>query len=172
MSHEATSLVKSRAFGSVSVKAVALVLADYCDAEWSAFVGQDRLAWEAEVSPRTVRRILVQLEGAGLVTRHARYRSGHRTSDLIRLVPDAINALPARLSGTEFIPANGGSIPATGDVHTGQSLARESLEEPSDTNRVCGLCDGVKFTFDAAGAATPCACHPKRKLRKIRGGAA
>lgn len=171
MSHEAVTLVKSRAFGSVSAKAVALVLADYCDAEWSCFVGQERLAWEAEVSPRTVRRILQQLERDGLVTRHARYREGHRTSDLIRVVPKAVAALPARLAAMDFIPANGSVIPANGDIHTGHSLAGEpSVDEPSDKNRGCAICDGVKFTFNAEGHAVPCICkttlalaHPRRR---------
>jgi hypothetical protein len=166
VSHEAVTLVKSRAFGSVSAKAVALVLADYCDAEWSCYVGQERLAWEAEVGARTVRRILQQLERAGLLVRRARYRDGHRTSDLIVLLPDAIGALPARLAAMPFIPATGDVIPANGRVHTGQSLAGEPLvEEPSEKNRGrCEVCKGDRFTFNEDGAAVPCLlCHPLRK---------
>ena len=165
MSHEAVTLVKSRSFGSVSAKAVALVLADYCDAEWSCYVGQERLAWEAEVGARTVRRILQQLERDGLIARRPRYREGHRTSDLIAMVPAAIEALPARLAGMAFIPATGDVIPANGDIHTGQSLAGESLEvEPSDKNRGCKVCGDAKFTFADDGSAIPCLiCHPKRR---------
>lgn len=167
MSHEAVTLVKSRAFGSVSAKAVALVLADYCDAEWSCYVGQERLAWEAEVGARTVRRILQQLERSKLIARRARYRDGHRTSDLIVLLPEAIGALPARMAAMAFIPATDDVIPANGDIHTGQSLAGEpSVEEPSEKNRggTCEACKGVKFTFDDTGAAVPCVlCHPRRR---------
>ncbi len=165
MSHEAVTLVKSRSFGSVSAKAVALVLADYCDAEWSCYVGQERLAWEAEVGARTVRRILQQLERAGLIARRPRYRDGHRTSDLIVLVKGAVENLPARLAGTAFIPATDDVIPANGDIHTGQSLAGEpSVQEPSDENRGCEVCKGVKFTLDSDGSAIPCIlCHPKRR---------
>ena len=162
MSHEAVTLVKSRAFGSVSAKAVALVLADYCDAEWSCYVGQERLAWEAEVGTRTARRILQQLERSGLIARRPRYRDGHRTSDLIVLLHKAIEALPARLAAMDLIPATERFIPANERVHTGQSLAGEpSVEEPSDTNRGrCPVCDGDRFTFDASGTAHPCAlCH-------------
>jgi hypothetical protein len=172
MSHEAVTLVKSRAFGSVSVKAVALVLADYCDAEWSCFVGQERLAWEAEVGARTARRILAQMQSSGLIARRPRYRDGHRTSDLIVLIPDAIEALPARLAAMDVIPATGDSIPANGRVHTGQSLAGEPLvEEPSDKNRDrCEVCKGDKFTWADDGAAIPCVmCHA---LRKRQDGAA
>lgn len=165
MSHEAVTLVKSRSFGSVSAKAVALVLADYCDAEWSCYVGQERLAWEAEVGERSARRILQQLERKGLIVRRARYRDGHRTSDLIVLIHSAIEALPARLAGMGFIPATESFIPANGDIHTGQSLAGESLEvEPSDKNRGCKVCGDAKFTFADDGSAIPCLlCHPKRR---------
>jgi DNA-binding MarR family transcriptional regulator len=172
VSHEAVTLVKSRAFGSVSTKAVALVLADYCDAEWSCYVGQERLAWEAEVGTRTARRILQQLERSGLIARRPRYRAGHRTSDLIVLLPKAIEALPARLAAMGFIPATDDLIPANERVHTGQSLAGEPLvEEPSEKNRGdrCEACGGDLFTFDDAGTAIPCLlCHPLRARRKSR----
>jgi len=166
MSHEAVTLVKSRAFGSVSAKAVALVLADYCDAEWSCYVGQERLAWEAEVGARTVRRILQNLEGDGLITRKARYKAGHRTSDRIFLCPQAIQSLPARLAAlSEVKAANERFIPATGDIHTGQSLAGESLvSEPLDKNRggVCIGCEGTRRTVDDDGFVAPCPICSKR----------
>ena len=167
MSHEAVTLVKSRAFGSVSAKAVALVLADYCDAEWSCYVGQERLAWEAEVGARTVRRILQQLERSGLIARKARYQAGHRTSDRIFLRPEVIHNLPARMAAlSEVKPATGVLIPANGRVHTGQSLAGESLEEePSDKNRggMCIGCEGTGRTIDDAGFVAPCAICRKKK---------
>lgn len=131
MSMTATSLVKSRTFGSTSRKAVALVLADYCDEAWSCFVGQATLAFEAEVGERTVRRILADLEKEGLIRRERRSSTGgHRTSDRTFLVVDAIRGLPARVAGG--LPATDDRLPATDDSPTGQSLAGEPKEEPSD----------------------------------------
>jgi hypothetical protein len=88
------------------------------------------------------------------------------------LIPDAIEALPARLAAMDVISANGDSIPANERVHTGQSLAGEPLvEEPSEKNRGdrCEACGGDLFTFDDAGTAIPCLlCHPLRARRKSR----
>src|SRR5690606_16715697 len=142
MAHDATTLVKSRRFGSTSVKALMLVLADYADTEWSCFVGQRRLAFEAEVGERTVRRILADLEARGMIRRHRRVgEGGFRTSDRIVLVGEAIRSLPAMVAGDgsapdlpatgDRLPAIDDRLPATGDRPTGQSLAGEPLEEPS-----------------------------------------
>lgn len=147
MSHTATTLVKSRSFGNVSRKAVVLVLADYCDAEWSCFVGQERLAWESETSERTARRILAEFEKCGLITRRPRYDlTGRRTSDRIHLVPEMIMRLPVRMAGDT--PDIDGSLPATGDTTTGQSLAGESLEEPSVDEPSGSSRDVVEMSFE------------------------
>jgi hypothetical protein len=131
VSVQALTLIKSRVFGGVSEKAVALVLADYADDAWSCFPSQARIAAEAEVGERTVRRILAAFADRGLACREARYKDGHRTSDRIYLYPDAIEELPATVAATS-IPANGASIPANHDSHTGQALAGEPLVEPSE----------------------------------------
>lgn len=101
MSTDAITLVKSRRVGSPTTKAVLFVLADYADAEWSSFVGQKRLAAETELTDRTVRTALAELEGRGLIVRQSRHRSdGTRTSDRIVLRSDAIGELPEARSAT------------------------------------------------------------------------
>lgn len=128
MSTDAITLVKSRCIGSVTAKSVLFVLADYADAEWSSFVGQKRLAAEAEVGERSVRRLLAELEGRGLIRRERRYREdGYRTSDRTVLVVDAIASLPATVAAK--------TLPATDDTLTGQGLAaQEPPVEPREPN--------------------------------------
>jgi hypothetical protein len=135
VSVEVINAVRSRRFGSVRHKAVIYVLADYCDAHWTCFVGQARLAAEAEVSERTVRTILAELETAGIIRREARYLGFQgRTSDRIHLVRDAIDALPATAAGSgdlpaspADLPASSAPLPATRDRSTGKALAGEPL---------------------------------------------
>lgn len=99
MSNHALSLVKSRTFGSTVRKAIALVLADYADAEWSTFAGQKLIAAEAETTDRTVRTVLADFEEQGLISREQRRRDdGYRTSDRIVMNADAIEALPEAAS--------------------------------------------------------------------------
>lgn len=65
-----------------------IALADYADADWSCFPGQDRLARQACVSRRQMVRVLAQLEERGLIRREARFRGdGKRSSDRFILVP-------------------------------------------------------------------------------------
>lgn len=144
MSTQAVSLVKSRTFGSAATKAILFVLADYADSEWSSFASQRRIAAEAEVSERTVRRTLADLEASGIIRRERRHRKdGTRTSDRLLLVPDVIQSLPASLSASddEGLPATVSattgqprpSLPATVSEPTGQALAaHEPSVEPSE----------------------------------------
>ena len=78
MSTQAVTAVKAHTIGSTAAKAILLVLADYADSEWSSFASQKRLAAEAEVGERTVRRILSDLENVGVVKRERRNRSDGR----------------------------------------------------------------------------------------------
>jgi len=133
MSVEAIACVKRHAFGSVSAKAVMLVLADYSDAQWSCFVGQHRLAWEAEVSLSTVQRLLKNFEAAGLVERDKRYGGMRgRTSDRTRLVREAIEHLPVMVTDRSDDDADlhvtSADLHVTDDVSTRQALTREPSE--------------------------------------------
>ena len=118
MSTQAINLVKSHTVGSPTAKVVLLILADYADADWSAFASQKRIAAEAEVSERTVRRTLTDLVEMGILRRERRHRTdGSRTSDRLVLVADEISRLPATLSGS-----GSGNLPATLSEPTGHSV--------------------------------------------------
>ena len=136
MAHDSTNLVKGRLFGSVTRKAVMLVLADYTDAEWSTFVGQKRAAAEAEVSERTVRSVLAAFEDEGLITRTHRGREGDRggrTSDRIQLHREAIQQLPVAFAGksgneaadTDSLPESDAIQAATAAPSNGKAIAGE-----------------------------------------------
>jgi len=89
-------LVRDRQFGSVRRKAVMLVLALRSDGAWSTWVGQKRIASEADVPRRTLFEVLNDLEDAGLIAREQRYGGVRgRTTDRIVLVREAIERLPA-----------------------------------------------------------------------------
>ena len=128
MSSTALNWAKSISVGSANRKAVLLILADYCDEEWSCFPSQKRIAEEAEVGERTVRRILAEWEQEGVIRRERRpSKDGSgRSSDRIFIQPAA---LAARNEGVLALQAATGAVqPANGDSSTGQGLAREPLE--------------------------------------------
>lgn len=125
MSSEALNWAKSVSVGGPAKKAVLLVLADYADHEWSCFPSQAKIAEQAEVGERTVRRILAEWEQTGLIRRaHRLAVDGRgRTSDRIYLQPATV----AGWSGVDQ-PAKSADQPATDDRPTGQALAGEPLE--------------------------------------------
>lgn len=135
MSSTALNWAKNVTVGSAAKKAVLLVLADYCDEEWSCFPSQARIAEEAEVGERTVRRILAEWQEQGLIRRERRpSKDGSgRSSDRIYVQPAT---LAARNDGRlGFQAATGAVQPATGDSSTGQALADEPLgnhQEPQE----------------------------------------
>jgi hypothetical protein len=122
---------------STTHKVVLLVLANYADDDGGCFPGQARIARQTVLSERGVRKVLAELEAAGLIRREHRYREGQggRTSDRIYLALDGNAAPGAAISG--------GGIPAPQRGHTGTSprtipapgagheLSVEPLEEPS-----------------------------------------
>lgn len=102
MARDVAAPVTSRRFGSSSRKAVMMVLAEWCDVDWSTVCGQPRIAAESELSIRTVRDVLKELEAEGLISREKRYReNGYRTSDRTRLNKEKILALPAAFAGSD-----------------------------------------------------------------------
>ncbi|HEX7099634.1 MAG TPA: helix-turn-helix domain-containing protein [Acidimicrobiia bacterium] len=96
MSIQALNLVLERQVGSATKKSVLLCLANHADSDWATFVGQDRIAAQTELSVRTVRKALAELEEEGLIARRIRHRSTGRgrTSDYTTLMVAAIQALP------------------------------------------------------------------------------
>jgi DNA-binding MarR family transcriptional regulator len=108
-------LVRSRRFGSATRKQIASLLADHChNQDWVCWLSQERLAAEAELTERTVRKVLAELEAEGLIRRQHRYStdSGERMSDYIWLIQEAIEALPP--TGTSFRKCDDPGTPTTG----------------------------------------------------------
>lgn len=67
-------------------KLVLLLLAHYSDKDMTCYPGQTRLADQAGMSDRNVRRAVSELEAKGLIYRQKRFRKdGTRTSDLYHL---------------------------------------------------------------------------------------
>lgn len=122
MSWQALNWATAVEVGDSTRKLVLLLLANYAGMDDGVcFPSQRRLAREAEVSERTIRRVLGRLEDDGLIERRRRHRTsdGTRTTDLIRL------CLPVNLA------ARADRLPDTGDRPTGQALAaHEPLLEP------------------------------------------
>jgi hypothetical protein len=116
VSYQATTWAVTQRAGSPGHKAVLMSLANRAGVEsWACLASQKDLAAETEQSERTVRRQLVDLETAGLIQRHARYRGGHRAWDHYQLCPQA-NRSDRPVS--DFIPDNC-------DVHTGHGWPRD-----------------------------------------------
>lgn len=87
MSLTFTRLVAKRARGlTPKANAVLRILADRADAKGRSFPSQERLAEDADLSPRSVWAALKELEESGWITREKRQRrDGSRTSDLITI---------------------------------------------------------------------------------------
>lgn len=150
MSRDVAALVLSRRFGSVTRKAVALVLGDHAsiqdDGRISTIVGQKRIASEAEVSERTVRNILSEFESEGLISRETRMRAHGRgrTSDRIVIHRPALSDLPEAVAGKssdqpatdddqpEAPSGKSHDQPETGARPTGKAIAGE---EPSENRK-------------------------------------
>lgn len=122
MSIQALAWARTVTTGTSNRKLVLWVLADYADEAWSCYPGQKRIAAETELGERTVRRVLAELETAGLITRQERRRDdGYRTSDRIVLQPGAISpANPAadpepHRPTTTVSPANPAGQESSGD---------------------------------------------------------
>lgn len=151
MSTDAITAVKQRTIGSATAKVVLLILADYADANWSCFVGQERLAAETETSVSTIKRTLRWFEEDGLITRERRHRqNGLRTSDRLTINRDALERLGVTVTPKDREETRGQTERQgvtddrdKGSLSTetkGQSLtyepSEEPLEEPSDRKSV------------------------------------
>jgi DNA-binding MarR family transcriptional regulator len=88
MSVQALTWAMDAVTGSPSHKLVLMNLADRAGFEWECWPSQATIARQTEMSERTVRRLLAELERLGFLTRRHRYdHEGHRTSDMIVLTP-------------------------------------------------------------------------------------
>lgn len=131
MSAEALNWAKNFEVASPTQKAVLLILADYADSEWSCFPGQETIARMACTSVRTVRRIMVEWEEAGLISRqHRKAKEGRgRTSDRIYIhppdQPDVVPPWSEPTNRTQVVDQ-----PDISDRPTGQSLSGDIPVEP------------------------------------------
>ena len=91
--------MKARA-PSAKAKLILICLADFADADGRAWPSQKALEAVSQLSERSVRSALAELERAGLIRREKRYRKGRnggRTSDLCVLT---LPEKPAGMTGS------------------------------------------------------------------------
>lgn len=86
MSIQAVAWAIRQRTGSPRAKLVLIAAANYADEDGICWPSQQRLADDTEMTPRTVRAALADLEAAGILSRDERRRpDGGRTSDVIKL---------------------------------------------------------------------------------------
>jgi helix-turn-helix protein len=123
MSVEAMSWALKQRTGSTAHKAVLLALADRAGFEWECWPSQATIAAETEMSERSVRRILADLEERGFIERaHRGNAQGGRSTDLITLTGQ---------SGRKGLPDNHDRV--TGQIEQGYRtpVSGEPSVEPS-----------------------------------------
>lgn len=103
-------------------KIVLLCLADFADDNGTCFPGQQRIAWKASISLRTLTRVMASLEEKGFITRERRRTDhGTRTSDLYHLnVALSANVSPDK-TGKSYLPT--------------VAVTKDPSEEPSEKLR-------------------------------------
>jgi len=86
MSFRYLAWAQSAKTGSSSTKSVLMALCSIVNDDGIGFPSQQRIADDSELSIRTVKRAMDDLEKAGTISRERRYREGgYRTSDLIKV---------------------------------------------------------------------------------------
>ncbi len=139
MSWEATAAAKKQKAGSPTAKVVLLCLADACNSHSTvAYPSQQRLADECEMSIRSVRNHLKELERKKLIrVKPRRDDGGHRSSNAYELL-----FLPAESAAGEQ------SLPATEGKPTGNCLPHsEPKEEPKGLYSGKSKDDPIKQSF-------------------------
>lgn len=159
MSNEAINWAYAQTVETSGAKFVLVALADFADQEWSCFPSQERLAAMTGQSVRTVRRQLVALEEAGLLTRQVRRDSaGQRTTDRYYLLPD-------KMTGREV------NQPDIHDIPTGQkqrylpdTMTGYPLKNPQKNHMVTEVTEVIDD--DVTVEAPPVALDPTRPAPK------
>jgi len=154
MSWMASGWVKKSTLGSGTRKAVMLVVADYCTEDAAAlridvpdgwavcWAGLDVIAKDAEVNERTVRRVLDDMEAAGVVRRERRHdEHGWRAHDLIwleygRRFADLTDRHPTGKPDRTESPLGAGNDAAEPvDNHTAEAGQVDSENAPTGLSR-------------------------------------
>lgn len=112
--------------GDPTLKVMLIAIANYADQEGECFPSQNQLAFDTEISKRSVSRALDRLHEAGLIELKERFRDdGGRTSNLIRLIgftPPAVDGMGA--------PAKKGPSPPTPESHGAHANKVAGANEP------------------------------------------
>lgn len=98
--------------GSATLKIVLVALANYADESGAAWPSQATLAGDTDLTDRSVRTALAELEARGLITRAKRYVDGKRLTDRFTIVVCAASVpegrsgrtVPETPSGTQTLP--------------------------------------------------------------------
>lgn len=87
MSIQAVAWALKQRTGSPTLKAVLLAVANYVDEDGVCWPSQERLAYDTEITDRSVRDALKKLEEKGFLKRTPRFDEGYkRRTDLIQLI--------------------------------------------------------------------------------------
>lgn len=144
MSYQATTWAAKVRTGSHVLKAVLMAVANYADEEGECYPSQARLAFDTELTDRTVREALSRLEEMGIINRTRRSNEdGYRSSDRIRLngsyrkePPLGPSDLPEGGSGRasksyrKDVPVG---LPEDHNTPTGISLHKNGSEVPGNS---------------------------------------
>lgn len=126
MSIQAVSWALKFKAGSTAAKLVLISLANYADVNGLCWPSQSTIAGEVEMAPRTVRRVMADLEARGIIKREERRRpDGSRSSDAVTLLGFT---QAANLSG-------GGDTVSGGADRVSGGGDTESGHEPSNNHQ-------------------------------------
>ena len=165
MSFRVLAWAQSVRTGSASTKAVLMAIAAIVNDDGEGFPSQQRIADDSELSIRSVKRAMDELETAGVLTRERRYREGgYRTSDAIKI----------DTSKTAFLGAKKSRDTMSGDTvsnlrcHSGLA---EPVNEPVSRERT-GAREDLELAFsefvqvaEDCGLPKPQALTPERSKK-------
>lgn len=121
--------------GSASRKVVLITLANYADPQGDCWPSQATLARDTELSDRTVRTAMKELEDLGLISRKKRFdKEGKQTTDMVTV----------HYQGRKYFP---------GGPETDDSLGRKQF--PTNRHREPSVEDTSTNVDDAAPLPTP-----------------
>lgn len=151
--------------GSPSLKATLIAIANYADESGRSWPSQKRLAADTELSARTIRTSLFELEQKGIITRTERVRDdGSRASDMIKLNRqwgETVAGGTETIAGGEEIVSGGTRQELPGEGATVAGLYEPSLEPSVGTVKekdIRAVAKATRTSFDDFWKL-----YPKRK---------
>lgn len=177
MSIRALNWAMASRTGSPSRKAVLVVLADKADDQHSCFPSVATIAYETELSERSVRDQLAQLRTAGFITTQQRFNSrGTQTSTryflLVGQEPTASNALAKSVDGAEIdtrqnLPGTDSSVDNFAEVPAQRGDIRDldTLQNLPPTLQA-SQGEGAALAGGGCESCTPTTLNPKVNLQE------